>query len=68
MTEKGTVEGPLRSEELEQDKRRSDADPMLVAEDAPGHSLPASESGFASSEEGQGRRPNPIAGTMLPPD
>ncbi len=56
--------GPLSSAELEGDARRAGA--SLHPEDAPGHTLPASESQAEPDESGQG--PSPIAGTMLPPD
>ena len=56
-------DGPLSSTELEKDRQR--AGTSLEPEDAPGHSLPAIESDDA--REG-GHGPNPIGGTMLPPD
>lgn len=68
MTDRRDEEPPLSSEELEQDRLRSDADPVIGGKDAQAHSLPASEGDLAGDEEGESRRPNPIAGTMLPPD
>jgi hypothetical protein len=61
-------DGPLSSDELAQDLKRSDADPMADT-DAEGHTRPASEEGMADNNgERESRGPNPMAGTMLPPD
>lgn len=54
---------PLSSQELQRDEWREEGSPL--PEDAAGHTLPASESGL---DEERPRGPNPIGGTMLPPD
>jgi hypothetical protein len=59
-------QGPLRAEALARDEWRRGA-AELKPGDAPGHTLPESESGEAG-EGGETRRPDPIAGTMLPSD
>ncbi len=59
-------EGPLSSEALKRDEWREGAT-ELSEEDAPGHTLPESERGAASS--GSGRKGSgAVAGTILPPD
>ncbi len=63
--EKEKPEGPLSSEALKRDEWRGhDASPD--PENASGHTLPASEEGNGDRDGGKG--PNPLAGTMLPPD
>jgi hypothetical protein len=57
-------EGPLSSDELKRDEWRDGGAPKPQAR---GHTLPASEGGDAD-EASDSDRPNPIAGTMLPPD
>jgi hypothetical protein len=64
MNQDRDEEGPLSSEALKRDEWRGEEP---VTPKAPGHTLPASESGDAD-QESEGDRPNPIAGTMLPPD
>jgi hypothetical protein len=59
---------PLSSAELQQDRDRAGTDPMAGAEEAGGASRPASEQGISDEDGQSARRPNPIAGTMLPPD
>jgi hypothetical protein len=59
-------QGPLSSEALARDRWRGDAAEVKNG-DAPGHTLPASESGDAEDESG-GSGPRPFSGTMLPPD
>lgn len=64
-------EGPLSSQELERDRASSDSGTMLTESDAPGHTLPASESDSAATrdeDKGSETVPGPISGTMLPPD
>ena len=61
-------EGPLSSEALARDRWRGDGGGSLSAEDAPGHTLPASESDAADTDESGRRGPSPLAGTVLPPD
>ncbi len=56
-------DGPLGSDELAKDAEEGGA--MLRPEDAPGHTLPESE---AAAEPSGARGPNPLGGTMLPPD
>lgn len=58
-------DGPLSSEALKRDEWRGGA-ASLAQEDAPGHTLPESERDAADT--GEGNRPNPLGGTMLPPD
>jgi hypothetical protein len=61
-------EGPLSSEELEDDRARAGTDSLAGAEEA-GAAGPASEREAADGGADAGTpRPNPIAGTMLPPD
>ncbi len=60
-------QGPLSSEALKRDEWRGGST-ELKPEDAPGHTLPASESGAAAGDGSGGEKPNRIAGTMLPPD
>ena len=64
MMTQDSVDGPLSAAELEKGARRMGR-PEIASDDAPGHTLPASDS--ADQPEGD-RGPNPIAGTMLPPD
>ena len=64
MAEDKQREGWLSPTEPEQDG----GEPTFVQEeDASGHTRPASESGIGNDDE-RNRRPNPIAGTILPPD
>jgi hypothetical protein len=58
--------GPLSAEALARDKWRGDG-AELKKGDAPGHTLPQSESGEVEDESKQGG-PRPFSGTMLPPD
>lgn len=60
-----TGEGPLSSEELEEDLTEGGA--SLSEEDAPRHTIPDSERDTAGAEGGVAG-PRPISGTMLPPD
>ncbi len=57
-------DGPLSASELEKDANGAER-PSLEPGDAPGHTLPESEAAAQPSGE---RGPNPIGGTMLPPD
>jgi hypothetical protein len=62
-TKHDSGEGPLSSEQLKRDEwRDEDGTP-----NAPGHTLPESERGV-DDDDIAGNRPNPIGGTMLPPD
>ncbi len=63
MTESKSDEGPLSAEALARDEWRDDNGGAK----APGHTQPASESD-GSDDEDRADGPNPIAGTMLPPD
>lgn len=60
--------GPLKSEALARDEWRGEGDRMLSKDNARGHTLPESEAGPGAHEEDGRDGPNPIAGTMLPPD
>ena len=59
--------GPLKSEALARDEWRGEDKRTLSKSDAPGHSLPESEAAVKADGDGA-EGPNPIAGTMLPPD
>ena len=59
-------EGPLSSEALKRHEWRGGGT-SLKPDDAPGHTLPESESEGAAEDGSQGQ-PAPLAGTMLPPD
>lgn len=59
-------EGPLGSEALKRDEWRGKDE--AGKPDAAGHTLPASEEGAADADGNRTEGPNPIAGTMLPPD
>ena len=61
-------ERPLKSEALARDQWRGDEDRTLSKSEAPGHTLPESEAGPGADDEDGRDGPNPIAGTMLPPD
>ena len=67
MDKDGQEEAPLSSEALKRDEWRGDG-ASLSPKDSPGHTLPASESGLADPDEDGADRPNPLCGTMLPPD
>nr|WP_295370964.1 hypothetical protein [uncultured Sphingosinicella sp.] len=60
-------QGPLSAEALARDEWRDDATELKPG-DAPGHTLPESESGGGDEEEGGQSGPRPFSGTMLPPD
>ena len=59
--------GPLSSEELERDRSKAGTS-LADAAEAGGDSGPASEQELAGKAGERDDRPNPIAGTMLPPD
>jgi hypothetical protein len=61
-------DGPLSSDELERDRARAGTDTLAGAAEAGGDSGPASEQDVAGGDDRARTAPNPIAGTMLPPD
>ena len=61
------TQGPLSSEALKRDEWRGDGAP-LKSGDAPGHTLPESESAATDAGEDRASEPAPLSGTMLPPD
>ena len=63
---KEAEEGPLSSEALKRDEWRGE-ERRLKPKDAPGHTLPESEQDLHDLGE-RAEGPNPMAGTMLPPD